>query len=360
MLENDIRAVYQRMAAIDPPVPTVSIEAATRRGKYRMRVHRAGAIVTPVLAAGAVLAIAFSGVLPAGLVGVHQSPSPASHWAAAPRVFSRLRLYLTFGWLPAGMKIISGDTLAKGQYLEAGQPGSQPVIYLSEAAFGQCSVSKMQIRCAGSETATHLPSRVHDIDGHPAYMNADKSGDGLLVFQYARGGWASLVFFHHADAVRVAEHLVAASAADALRFPVQLVDLPGWQIQYATFQAKPGGLLAVHYFVLASGAAINAPDSWPTNYPWLSIYRVGMGASCSFTPRQSTRSVIAGHQVILTPEPPAHSQLCATEDGLRVLIDVSGNHPVLSASDVFAHLRLLGPNFANWTTRPAGGERQGG
>src|SRR5215472_6555164 len=88
MLEPDIRDVYQRMADVDLPPSRISIPEASRRGRAQLRMRRAGAISTPLFAAGAVLAIALSGVLvqtdSAGL-------NVAGSRGAAPRYFDPLR-----------------------------------------------------------------------------------------------------------------------------------------------------------------------------------------------------------------------------------------------------------------------------
>jgi hypothetical protein len=42
-----------------------------------------------------------------------------------------------------------------------------------------------------------------------------------------------------------------------------------------------------------------------------------------------------------------------SDDGLSLEIDISGPHAPLSPAEFFAHhLKLLGPDSANWTTTP--------
>ena len=49
-------------------------------------------------------------------------------------------------------------------------------------------------------------------------------------------------------------------------------------------------------------------------------------------------------------------QLCAPRArGLIVVISEFGPHPAISVNSLFGrHLRLLGPNPANWTSKPIG------
>jgi YVTN family beta-propeller protein len=75
MLESDLRALFERQAASDLPPAPISIPAIYQSGRARLRWHRAGAIGSPLLAAGAVLALALSGAVPAGLLRTAQAPA---------------------------------------------------------------------------------------------------------------------------------------------------------------------------------------------------------------------------------------------------------------------------------------------
>ena len=69
--------------------------------------------------------------------------------------------------------------------------------------------------------------------------------------------------------------------------------------------------------------------------------------------------MIAGYSVTITRVPagrePAIQELCAADaDGLTIDVFVNGNRPAIDVTQLFAHLRLLGPNPAHWTTMPTG------
>jgi hypothetical protein len=109
----------------------------------------------------------------------------------------------------------------------------------------------------------------------------------------------------------------------------------------------------------ARAAAVDAPGPGNDNYPVLDVAKTGYGGTCSFTPGQSSRDVIGGYTVTITRGPAgresAFQELCAADaDGLTIDIFVSGNQPAIDVTQVFAHLRLLGPDLAHWATMPVG------
>lgn len=90
--------------------------------------------------------------------------------------------------------------------------------------------------------------------------------------------------------------------------------------------------------------------------PYLTVQRAGPNLRYYSTPGYSTQKIIAGHQVTVTRIPASHEhaeqQICAADaDGLLVTVLIAGNHPAIDVTDVFAHLRLLGPDPAHWTTQ---------
>jgi hypothetical protein len=356
MLETELRELFNRQASGDQPPSQISITAVSRSARSRLRLHRAGAVVTPLLAAGAVAAIVLLTVIPAGQRGtrphaaLHPAPVPA-----APTYFDPLRPYLSFGWLPAGSTVISGKTGRTAQYLGAGRPGLMEWTLTAYAA-GQCALTRSQMTCAGLSSAfdPQLTSRAPDIDGRTAYW-----GPSVLVFQYARGGWAKLTFRNRADALRIAGHVSFGAATAPLRFPAQLTGMPaGWQVRYAMF--GPGTQATI--FGFAKGAAgLDIPGTEPAdNFPdFISINPAAPNSSCYSSPGQSKQQMIAGYPVTVTRvaagRQAAVQGLCAARaDGLSVSIGVTGNHPVADVTGIFAHLRLLGPDPANWTTKPIG------
>jgi hypothetical protein len=368
MLETELRDLFDRQASGDQPPSQISITAVSRTARSRLRLRRAGAVATPLLAAGAVAAIVALTAVPAAHPGTkshpaaHPTPAPAP---AAPAYFDPLRPYASFGWLPAGMTILSDTAGTTIQYLYAARPG-QGSWMLAVYAAGRCSFAHMQLRCAGlsSKFDPRLTSQAPDVDGRPAYWTYDQTGDGILVFQYARDGWAKFSFRERAYALRIAEHVTFGAATAQLapiRFPAQLAGMPGgWQLRYATSNPSPGGYLA-GIFGFASGAALHAPGPGvPYNYPVVDVTKANPNVPCYVTAGESTQGVVAGYPVTVTRVPAgsggaAVQELCAANAaGLSVDIFVQGNHPAADVTTVFAHLRLLGPDPAHWTTQPIG------
>ena len=309
--------------------------------------------------AAIVVAAMLPGALPARPPN-HRSTTPIG--PTAPRHFDPLRLYPSFGWLPAGTQIVSGTTGTASQYLNAGRPGGPLAWMLKVHASGQCSTAGRVLRCKGRSALFDAPmtTQLPDINGLPAYWDVNQAGQGILVFEYAKSGWAELSFRDQAQAVRVAKHIAFGTSTAAPIFAVQLTGLPGWQLRYEDFNPTSDGTLAAGMFGFARAAAVDAPGPGDLdNYPVLSVTKAGSGGSCYFTAGRSSRSVIAGYSVTITRVPagrePAIQELCAADaDGLTIDVFVNGNRPAIDVTQLFAHLRLLGPNPAHWTTMPTG------
>jgi hypothetical protein len=360
MLESDLRDLFARQAADDPQALPISIEAASRIGRSRLRWRRASAVGTPFLAAGAVLAVVLaSAAVPATHTAARHARilhRPAA--TAAPRYFNPLRQYASFGWLPPGYVVFAVSSTRTVEYMSAGNH-SDPPWQVGIYADGQCSLAHAKLTCA---TLTPLQEpvatgRAPDIDGRAAYW----VGSNMLMFQYAPGGWATIVFHRLANVIRVAEHLTFGGPAPAVRFPTQLTGgQAGWTVGWVLDDPGAHGRLAFQY-VLARGAPIrtNLEGVSAQNVPLLTVAKASPDRPCYFTPGASVRTEVGGHQVVVTRiaagREPAEQDLCAADaDGLSVDIGIAGDHPVMDVTDFFARLRLLGPDPANWTTRPAG------
>ena len=115
------------------------------------------------------------------------------------------------------------------------------------------------------------------------------------------------------------------------------------------FVADAGLLRASQYTLAARGQ----------NAPWLTTNPARRGVTCHLYPDgQSRRETINGYRVIVDRLPavrgnPVVRQVCAADaDGLFVFVSTYGRSRP-DATGLFAHhLRLLGPDPANWTTRP--------
>jgi hypothetical protein len=356
MLETELRELFERQASGHQPAAAITSQQVIRQGRSRLRISRATAVAAPMLAAAVVPAVVvattLSGAEPGSRPPHHRSA--ASAVAAAPKYFDPLRPYPAFGWLP-GTHVISGQTGTTTQILNAGQPDWMLTVH----AGGQCSAAGRILRCNGERGQFVLMTQLPDIDGLPAYWTV-VGVQKILVFEYARDGWAELTFSDLAEAVRVAGHISFGSSAAPPVSPVQLTGLPGWRLRYESFLPMPDGTLAAGIFGFASGAAVDAPGSGnPANYPVLFVSKAALGGTCSFTAGQSSNGLIAGYSVTITRVPaggePAVQELCAADaNGLRIDIFVNGNNPAIDVTQVFAHLRLLGPDPAQWTTKPVG------
>jgi hypothetical protein len=144
----------------------------------------------------------------------------------------------------------------------------------------------------------------------------------------------------------------------SIRFPAQLTGLaPGLRVGSVSFLVDDGVLRASQYWLS------DRPDR--PDYSEIPTFQTDPARSrnrCYDAPNSVSRHrAINGYQVIVSNFTarqgfPASQQLCsANADGLHVYITTSSGTPVPSAAGIFAHhLRLLGANPANWTTRPLG------
>ena len=59
-------------------------------------------------------------------------------------------------------------------------------------ARGQCSTASRVLRCKGRSALFDAPmtTQLPDINGLPAYWDVNQAGQGILVFEYAKSGWA--------------------------------------------------------------------------------------------------------------------------------------------------------------------------
>lgn len=348
MLEDDIKALYERMATADQPPSKISIPGAGRTGRARLNRRRASA-AAPLLAAVAVIAIALTGAIPGGTRG---NP-PASGTQRAPRNFSVLVPYARFGWLPG--KAQPSDQLSQTAELIATGGDTD----LSVQAEGTCRVARHALTCPSDPgvTPVALGRPVAEIDGHPAYWDASPGygqNFGALAWQYANGGWAVLSATTERLGVKIADHVRFGYAGEpGIRFGVQLRDVPAdWQVNWVETLTLHGIMYASSYGITAGHVRTNPifPVHSPTMY-------VGphMGGLCRRgIVDHSKHEVINGYKVVVgTSEVMQGPALCASDAAGSSVSIFTRPHPTLSPVSIFAHhLRLLGSNPANWTTKP--------
>ncbi len=390
MSEPQIRALFTEIADGEPARTQVDIQFARRRGRARLRRRRASVAGTSVLATAAVVVLAM------GVGPVRLGSGPPAGRPAAPRQFNPLVPYLSFGWLPAGSRLLAGDArpevvaLLAGRNLNARNPWNL-IVY----AAGQCHLTRpaRELKCstAALEGLTaQISGRAPAVHGHRAFWagpapisglppalqrhRASRGADSYLLWQYARGGWAALVLptanatklsaaqreAYKQDAVKIANHVRYGAAMPPLVFPAQLTGLPSrWRVGSVYYQPD-GRLLRASRFALTTGTADLGADGgleFQTNLPYFGVIDPATFYK-NFCPTSGSE-IINGYRVVVTNQVggtlPSESLCAANADGLALTIDQQGAHPPISVASLFGdHLRLLGTNPANWTTKPIG------
>lgn len=357
MLEHDLIELFDHQASEDQPPAEASIATASRDGRTRLRRRRAVNIGGPLLAVIAVLAIALSGSLLAPAPPVPQPPSQGQSHVVS-------RLYLWPAWLPRGMAVTAGVIYnPHGETLEAG-PARGPFEWRVSSFSADCTAKQSKLSCrvqpdpnfdGFAGTVNGFPStegRAGMVNGFPAYW----TGGGGLIVERARGQWTVVTFPTHADDLRVARHLTA--PVPRVRYPAQLTgNWPGTGLQYAGF-TYDRGLAVVDGYALARGTTLTAPVNRRPDQNIVQIGAVPVGSrpGCGSA---GTRTVLNGYHVIITwidqhGADPIENVCANRADGLQVQTHSDGRHVVASASAVFAHLKLFGPDQANWPATPFG------
>jgi hypothetical protein len=377
MTEPQIRALFAEIADREPAPSRVDIQLARRRGRARRRWRRACVAGTSVLAAAAVVALAVG----VGLVRLGSGP-PAG--PTAPRQFNPLVPYLSFGWLPAGSRLVAGDARPEVVALVAGRK-----LYalsnwdLSVYAAGQCHLTGLagELKCstpALEGLTARITGRAPAVRGHRAFWAGP-----YLVWPYARDGWASLMLptanaspklsaakraAYKREAVKIADHVRYGAATPPLVFPAQLTGLPSrWRVGSVYYQPD-AGVLRASRFALTTGTPDLGADGgleFQTNLPSFTDFDPATSHT-NFCGQPATE-IINGYRVVVTHRdggtaigggtalPPSQGLCAANADGLALNIGLQGAHPPISVASLFGdHLRLLGANPANWTTKPIG------
>jgi len=124
-------------------------------------------------------------------------PGPAAGGGpAAPRQFNPVSPYVSFGWLPAGESLYSGENRPTQVFLAAGPRGGLPRWNLSVYARGQCHFTPppraLQCPYQGADATSarlKITGSAAAVDGRRAFW-----ASAGLVWQYARDGWATLTW----------------------------------------------------------------------------------------------------------------------------------------------------------------------
>jgi hypothetical protein len=385
MIECQVRALFTEIASSEPGSSQVDTQLAHRRGRARLRRHRAFVAGAPFLAAAAVavVALAVSAATPPRNTG------PVSSGPGAPRQFSVLDPYLSFGWLPAGVSSLEGGTSRQQVWLTAGHKLDSPMTWsITVYAAGKCRIvgpvkrpgwpPARELRCSTPDQqgggGILIAGRAPAVDGHRAYWAGT-----ALAWQYAHNGWAEMSvpwirrgspgqpgFLQPAnkrEAIKIASHIQYGATTPPLLFPVQLTGLPsGWRVTSLTYEPD-ARVLRVRTYALGDGPPDLGADGglqYQTGLPYFNISpATPRTSSCYAWPHRSTREVINGYRVVVSSQPEGtlvRQDLCAgNAHGLWLYISQFGAHPAMSLADLFGHhMRLLGRHPADWTKNPIG------
>lgn len=355
------------MSRIDP-------QCAPRRGRARLRRPWAGLAGTPVLAVAAAVAVALTAAAAPPQAAARSATAPA-----APSQFNPLDPYLSFGWLPPGLKLVSGDITPHVEAIDGGHKlfGTDDWSVSAYAA-GQCHLTAQakSLTCAprlGGITMA-IDGGAPAVDGHPAYWSGSS-----LIWLYAPGGWALLTAPFPAvpatgpkrtpalvrQAVRIASNVRYGKPTPPLMFPLRLPGLPSkWRVS-SVFYVPKGDVLAPRRFALTSGKPEPVADGGVVYQDGLPTFDLGILRSCprykylkDFSDKSKVKTV-NGHRVVLTtlPRPGNYAQTACTAhaNGMSLNIRVEEKNPPMTPLTLFrAHLKLLGANPAGWTRQPIG------
>jgi hypothetical protein len=383
MIESQIRELFTGIAGGEPEISRVDAELARRRGRARLRWRWAAAAGTPLLAAATAVAV----VVTVGLAPAHPRPGTAAtgNGPAAPRQFNPLVPYLSFGWLPKGVTLVSGGTRRTVVSIEAGRkPYSAHGWDLNVYAAGQCHLTPATktLKCGTARSAgpgTKIVGPAPAVRGHRAWWAGSSRmwwADANLVWQYARNGWAWLFLpnmYRYSpqqmeavkrDAVKIADHIRYGAPTLPLVFPAQLTHLPrNWRVS-SVFYLRDGGVLRARSYALAASRPSLGADGgldYQSGLPYFTIDPATRRFSCSGYLRWpgSVSQTINGYRVVITHDMAGSTpkqQLCAAHaDGLDLFVSELGSHRAIGVASLFrSHLRLLGGNPANWTRNPIG------
>lgn len=412
----DDNSVITLLASItDPPEPEpasrVSVAAALHRGRRRQRLLQAGA------SAFAVIAVAAAVVVPRIMLSSNTersqaSASPSSSAAvpvkrvampaSAPLTFNVLVPYAAFGWLPAGYSEAS-IPLSEGGLLNSGPTEVDRTAVGADGAMVSLAVDSRAACATGAVAAISCPpaatsGKAPDVNGRTAWWILGGRG---IAWEYAPGAWAQVTVTAGrqgpgtASAGTIAARHRGSGSAGRVRAPKQTpapagtrelvhkvadavkyaqhtplvfdeklaTPLPaGWSLQEMDFHVIDGRLLADD--LTAGPAADTSALSVSATKP--------LGNGCNYVSGQSsyvTRYGVKWEYRVLDDHIAKNVEmLCSMQpvDGLDVYIyldmapeeagaaPLPGSYRLGGAFGVYARLRLLGSNPANWIADPLG------
>lgn len=403
-LELRLRDALETMSeAVQPPgdlADRVRAAAARRR-------HMAFAALAAITLAVAVTAA--SGVLPIGAtsrratVTAHAKSLEHAGGLLAPASFDPLAIWATFGWLPPGFSVVAppdpemtnqssmdamgpnGQAISlmvfaahqcalTGPFWSPPKGGSQPGQPSAPVSAGasqsqQTSLSPKRypagLRCNWGP-APWLPQPVvragHLTGGEPAYWMIGGNGQPVgLAWQYATGGWATIGMStgaRPAELRRVAANVRYRSNL-RLPFPFRLVGTPAsWKLGGAGVQETQGKLTGYALYMGPSQDPEGMSVLVEPSFPHACSFTAGQIQSVSF---DGARGVLVTTNLSGPAGPGGQSGSEHQQDvcfpslhGMQVWVSVSLPDRVGGAMGLLHHVQVLGPDPANWTTKPLG------
>ena len=379
MRESDLRVLFKRQAAIELPPAPISIPAVRRIGRARLLRRRTARVASPVLAAGAVVAVVLLAVL---FTGGPSQPANTPSIPAAPALFNPLAPYAAVTWYPYKPSLVSSTGWRTALLLRASSRSPAQSTEVVLYADGGCTLQSASLSCGSTAAETRAEMTVSgqapDVQGQTAYWTRYASGNlaalrpsagspEMVAFEYAPGGWAVVESTGtQADVLRIAASLRYGQTSP-LRFAFRLTGMPpAWSevLLAGVTQAGPGAQAPTGDTVV-TGSPDTRPGVAPGNV--LTIHtstQTAQPPTCRTTtvppsrasqPASCPSNVINGYRVFPASAPsPGKQTLSAPDaDGLYLYVESTGTDAPLSLSSVLAHhLRLLGPDPASWTTTP--------
>ncbi len=386
--ETRLAELLNEQATREQPPARVTVSAAIRRGNSRLRWQRGGLVCAAALTGAAAISIALGGAVP---FGGHLAArnSGTAHQAAASGPPAQtgslpvLRTDASFGWLPAGEHLTSGSESGKYALMNitAGKGNRVLEWTLTIWAPNLCALRgsvNEELLCqfgGGVAPANYrLDGRAPSMHGREAFWISDRNLRQEITWEYAPGAWAQLESPRCCSAVanrqpvaallRVARGISFGPASgQPIRFDVQLTDVPSaWKVSDVGYGAKDGSLLGI--------SADLTGDHGPRTGTSFDIMKGGVGNAdpCWSSAASPTKhTVLRGYDVQTTtnPVPPNSpseaSELCAPDvhgiapDVTATAVDITtGDDSGRTPAELFAHMRLLGTNPADWVTNPIG------
>jgi hypothetical protein len=376
--DTHARETYDRITAMagtgvdDRPAPSGPVSARSPHWPAPVsgRARRVAAPVTAALAvAGVIAAItlaASSGNSPPTSPGASSGNPPPVSRAARTGSLPLLRTAARFGWLPAGEKLTSGYESDNVAYLNV-TVGRDFTWDLTTWAAGYCVLDgraseELVCQFGGGVAPMSYPvrGRADSIHGHAAFWTRSPK-HREIIWEYAPGAWAALqaVYQHQpaATQLRIASGLSFGPAGgEPFRFDFQLTGVPrDWRVSTVSYGAHDGSMLA-------SGLEVTALQR-PRTQINIDTMPGGTGNAdpCwSSGPDPTRHTRLRGYDVETTTNPPSVDgesdvhDLCANDvGGLSFSISTS-EHAARTPTELFEHMRFLGPNPADWATYPIG------